>query len=66
MLTDAQRRAQAKYNREHVRNANVRFYPADAELWEWVHSQGNVAGYLKGLARADMEARRGEVGEGGR
>lgn len=57
-LTEAQRRAQARYVRETVKQTTVRFYPKESDLWEWLGSQGNKAGYIKDLIRADMEARR--------
>lgn len=56
-LTDAQRRAQARYVRESVKQTSLRFYPSEADLWEWLCAQENKQGYLKGLIRADLEAR---------
>lgn len=58
-LTDAQRRAQEAYRKKSVKQVAVRFYPAEADIWEWLGEQGNKAGYVKALIRADMEARRG-------
>lgn len=55
MLTDAQKRAQAKYNKANVRQMAVRFYPSERDLWEWLENKGNKAGYIKELIRADME-----------
>lgn len=55
MLTEAQKRAQAKYNREKVRQCAVRFYPSERYLWEWLETKPNKAGYIKKLVRADME-----------
>ena len=55
MLTEAQKRAQAKYNKANVRQTAVRFYPAEREMWEWLESKDNKAGYIKELIRADME-----------
>lgn len=57
-LTDAQRRAQEAYRKRAVKQMAVRFYPAEEELWAWLSAQDNKAGYIKGLIRADMEARR--------
>lgn len=56
-LTDAQRRAQARYVRESVKQTSLRFYPSEADLWEWLCAQENKQGYLKGLIRGDLEAR---------
>ena len=58
-VSDAQRRANERYRKESVRQATVRFYPTEANLWEWLQAQPNKAGYMKGLIRRDMEARRG-------
>ena len=55
-VTEAQRRAVAKYNREKVRAFNMRFYPTDADILAHFESQPNKQGYLKSLIRADMEA----------
>lgn len=55
MLTEAQKRAQAKYNKANVRQCAVRFYPTEREMWEWLEKQPNKAGYIKELIRADME-----------
>ena len=57
-LTEAQKRAQAKYVRETVKQTTLRFYPKERDLWDWLGAQENKAGYLKALIRADMEARR--------
>ncbi|WP_072500610.1 hypothetical protein [Olsenella phocaeensis] len=58
-VSDAQRRADAKYKRESTKTAVARFYPADADLWEWLCAQPNKAGYIKRLIREDMERRSG-------
>lgn len=55
MLTEAQKRAQAKYNKANVRQTAVRFYPSERDLWEWLETKDNKAGYIKDLIRADME-----------
>ena len=44
-VSDAQKKA----------NEALRFYPAEAELWEHLCEQENKAGYLKDLIRKDME-----------
>ena len=56
--TEAQRRANLKYLREKVKSVNVRFYPDDRELWDFLGEQPNKQGYIRGLIRADMESRR--------
>ena len=60
-LSEARRRANAKYAKNNVRQVGLKFYPAEADLYEWVKSQENVQGYVKALIRADMEARRGDA-----
>lgn len=60
MLTEAQKRAQAKYNKNNVRQTAIRFYPSERDMWEWLEKQPNKAGYIKQLIRADMEGGEGE------
>ena len=57
-VSDAQKRALEKYRKEKVKQITIRFYPAEMDVYEWVKSQPNVAGYLKSLARDDMENNR--------
>lgn len=57
-VSDAQRRANERYRKESVRQVTVRFYPTEADIWEWLRSQPNRSGYVKELIRRDMEARR--------
>lgn len=54
--TEAQKRASAKYNRDKTKVFQLRFFPSDMELYEHLREQPNMAGYLKSLIRADMEA----------
>lgn len=53
-VTDAQRRASAKYVRESVKSVNVRFYPTERDIWEHVAAKENKSGYIKDLIRKDM------------
>ena len=53
-LTDAQRRAKAKYKSNNVKKILVEFYPSDAELYEKLQEQPNKQGYIKELIRKDM------------
>lgn len=57
MVSDAQKRATAKYRRENVRQLVVRFYPKDAELYDFIRERGGSA-YLKGLADRERLAER--------
>lgn len=52
--TEAQKRADAKYVREKVKVYQLRFYPAESDLFEHFDKQPNKAGYLKELIRRDM------------
>lgn len=54
-LTEAQRRAQEAYRKKSVKQASIRFYPAETDIWEWLQAQENRAGYVKRLIREDME-----------
>ncbi|MBM6953376.1 hypothetical protein [Enorma phocaeensis] len=54
--SEAQRRATAKYVREKVVQKQVRFYPKDADLVEWVESIDEpFSAYVRRLIRDDME-----------
>ena len=57
-LTEAQKRAQENYRKKSVKQAAVRFYPTEADIWNWLQSQDNRAGYIKRLIREDMERNR--------
>lgn len=59
MVTDAQKRANAKYAREHVKQTAVKFYPSEEDIWNHLQAQENRMGYIKGLIRADMERQEG-------
>ncbi len=61
-LSEARRRANARYTKENVKQVGVKFYPAETDIYEWVKAQDNTQGYIKQLIREDMEARSdGEV-----
>lgn len=53
-VSEAQRRANERYRKENVKQATVRFYPAEQDIWDYLQSQGNKAGYIKELIRKDM------------
>ena len=54
-LTDAQKRAKAKYKRDKIKKLMIEFYPSDAELYEKVQAQENKQGYIKDLIRKDLK-----------
>ncbi len=62
MVSDAKKRADAKYRKEKVRQVVVRFGPPDADLLEHLEGKENMAGYIKQLIRADMERARPDDG----
>lgn len=55
MVSEAQKKAAAKYNREKMVQRVVRFSPNERDLLAHLDAQPNKAGYLKALIRADME-----------
>lgn len=52
-LTEAQKRAKAKYNSK-VTKVSIEFYPSDAELLKKVQEQPNKQSYIKDLIRKDL------------
>lgn len=58
MPTDAQKRATAKYKREHTKTKSIIFNESEYDLLDWVREQPNQNAYLKALIRADMERSR--------
>ncbi len=61
MPTDAQKRATAKYKREHTKTKSIIFNESEYDLLDWVREQPNQNAYLKALIRADMERGRDEA-----
>lgn len=55
MVSDAQKRASANYAKRNVKQFILKFYPADAELYEHLQQQPMRNAYLKQLIRKDME-----------
>lgn len=53
-LTEAQKRAKAKYNAK-AKKILIEFYPQDADLLKKVQEQENKQGYIKDLIRKDIE-----------
>lgn len=56
-VTEAQKRASAKYQREKVKRISTSFYPDDSDIWDHLNNQTNKQGYIKQLIREDMERR---------
>lgn len=60
-LSDARKRANAKYAKANVKQVGIKFYPAETDLYELTKAQENVQGYVKALIRADMEKNKASV-----
>lgn len=54
-LTEAQKRAKAKYNNAKVKRFTVSFYPTESKLYEHLAKQENKQGYIKSLIKKDIE-----------
>lgn len=54
MQTEAQKRATANY-RKKMKPLSVMFSPNEMDLYEYLGTKKNKAGYIKGLIREDME-----------
>lgn len=54
-VSEAQKRANAKYNKEKMIQRVVRFSPNERDLLEHLDAQPNKAGYIKQLIREDIE-----------
>ena len=55
-MTEAEKKAKKKY-RDKGKRLTVDFYPSEADLIEYIESQPNKQGFIKGLIRAHMEHR---------
>ena len=54
MLTEAQKRAKAKY-RKKVAKVSIEFYPHEAELIQKVNEQPSKQAYIKSLIKKDLQ-----------
>ena len=54
-VSDAQKRASAKYKREKTHQLAIRFFPKDERLWEHLQKQPRKAEYVKRLIDQDMK-----------
>ena len=60
MVTDAQRRAVARYQQAHTRQVTLRLnIRTDADVLARLREQPSMQGYLKRLVRDDIERERG-------
>lgn len=60
MVSDAQKRATAKYQSENVKKIQVKIFPKDHDLWEHYQSQPDKAEYIRNLIREDMSHHHGK------
>lgn len=59
MVTDAQKRAAAKYDKSHTKGVYIKLNKTtDADVLERLQEVGNVQGYIKELIRKDILLRR--------
>lgn len=56
MVSEAAKRAQAKYDKENVSRVIIKFTPVDSDMFEFLKSKENITKYIKDLIRKDMEA----------
>lgn len=63
MVSEARKRANAKYNREKMVQRVVRFSPNERDLLAHLDAQPNKAGYLKSLIREDMKCQATKNGQ---
>ena len=56
MVTDAQKRATAKYDKSHTKGVYIKLNKTtDADILKRLQEVGNVQGYIKELIRKDIE-----------
>lgn len=55
MVTDAQKRAKAKYDKANMRQMSIKFYAPDADVVEWMDENGYKAAWVKDLIRAEYK-----------
>lgn len=54
MVSEAQKKASAKYNREKMVQRVIRFSPREKDLLDYLDSHENRAGFIKQLLREQM------------
>ncbi len=53
-LTEAQKRAKRNYEKK-VKKISLQFYPTETDLYEFLQTKDNKAGFIKQLIREAME-----------
>ncbi len=54
-LTEAQKRAKKNYEKK-VKKISLQFYPTETDLYEYLQTKENKAGFIKQLIRMAMES----------
>ena len=54
MVGNAQRQADAKYRKEHVKSVTIKFYSAERSIYDRLMRQGNREGYVKEFLKRNM------------
>lgn len=55
MVTEAQKRATAKYQKEKMVQRGIKFSPNERDLLDYLDGKENKSGFIKGLIRQAME-----------
>lgn len=55
MVSDAQKKARDKWDKENVVVRSIKFYPRDADVLEYYDGKANKFEFVKGLIREHME-----------
>ena len=55
-VSDAQKRASAKYDKENMKRVTVVFSPNERDLCEYLADKGSMSGYIKELIRKNMNS----------
>lgn len=58
-VSEARKRANKRYEKANVKALNLKFFPPDYDLYEWLGKQDAKATYIKRLIREDMERQQG-------
>ena len=59
-LTEAQKRAKRNYEKK-VKKISLQFYPTETDLYEYLQTKENKAGFIKQLIREAMESEKQNV-----
>lgn len=54
-VSDAQKRASSKYDKEKMKRTTVVFSPNELDLYEYLSTKDSMSGYIKELIKRDMD-----------